>query len=1014
MKRLCYGTFAKILLWGKSPSQTQVKLHEELLHLIDTEYINASDAQASRWFNCREAVSSSLQDEARKREREGGISEQFEKRIVKPLLNPNKLHTVVSAICEIIMEDNEINSDMVIDSINNISKKDLLQNGFPEHIVDFLASVLCFSIIHVDNREGRAFIQNGMSSFLKELNGRPKHIPKQLEPTAPELVSSELIPPTLPESIPDESLLPESSLHESPLPESSLHESLLPESSLHELMPTEPTQASQEYSDNNSHTEPTTESPPDAPRLNPRKLTFPKVITKFAKKLSKHKGNFAKVAGGLFIVTFAVVLWIFIRQEPEIVMVAAGFEHSLALHYDGTVWAWGGNNFGQLGDGTLLDRTEPVQVINLDSVIYIATGFYHSFAIREDGSLWAWGQNDFGQLGDGTTIKRNFPVQIMEGVSFVSGGHGHTIAVSSDGELLTWGDNEFGQLGDGTHTGRLIPQIIMDMNSVVNISAGQNHSLAIKYDGSLWAWGANNANQLGDGTNENRLNPIFIDIIEGTLKQVSGGTNHTLAVLEDGSLFAWGGNAEGQLGNDGNTNESRPTRIETIDSVTQVSAGGLHSMAVREDGSLWVWGNNSGGQLGTGDTARIYAPVQISNRVYDISAGKSNGHSLSTIGHTRFLQSSLQIWGTTIGTDNQTEMILTPTIVPVPSPQSHIAIDPPPPRIMISAGKTHSLVLTEDRVLWAWGANESGQLGDGGTYTYRENPAITMQSVMYISAGELHTLAIKTDGSLWAWGNNMIGQLGDGTTEHRTIPVRVMDSVIAVSAGAYHSLALDIHGNVWAWGDNAWEQLGVDTIYDRYTPVKILESIRAIYAGDTHSMAIDNYDNLWAWGDRFDSTPYIIMDSVSSVSTWYNHIMIIKTDGSLWALGYNQHGQLGNGTTINSYDPIKIMDDVESVSVGYAHTMAIRVLPTGERLLLAWGNNSYGQLGDGTTETRHYPIEVSRSVISVSAGGSHTLAVQPDGSILIAGQPMEFRPYTLVGELLHDPSHYGWSVLSLE
>ncbi|MCL1874010.1 MAG: hypothetical protein FWF85_07830, partial [Clostridiales bacterium] len=297
------------------------------------------------------------------------------------------------------------------------------------------------------------------------------------------------------------------------------------------------------------------------------------------------------------------------RHVPDKIMddvsyISAGYYHSMAIKTDGALWSWGGNSSGQLGDGTTSQRSTPAKI--MDGVIAISAGYDHSLAIKADGSLWAWGGNSAGQLGDGTTTQRKQPVKIMDGIIAIAAGNTHSMAVKTDGSLWLWGANSWGQIGDGTTTDRLMPVKIMD--NVSCISAGDYYySMAIKRDGSLWAWGANDRGQLGDGTTTNRYNPVKI---MDNVAAVSAGEDHTMAIKTDKSLWTWGRNTYGKLG-DGTKNDSY-TPIKIMDAAAAVSAGYYHSLAVKTDGCLWAWGANSWGQIGDGiiDTDR-YTPVKV-------------------------------------------------------------------------------------------------------------------------------------------------------------------------------------------------------------------------------------------------------------------------------------------------------------------------------------------------------------------------------------------------------------------
>jgi alpha-tubulin suppressor-like RCC1 family protein len=312
--------------------------------------------------------------------------------------------------------------------------------------------------------------------------------------------------------------------------------------------------------------------------------------------------------------------------ENEAVQIAAGYSHSLALKEDGSVWAWGRNDYGQLGDGTTTNKSSLVQVSGLSQVTRIAAGDYHSLALKEDGSVWAWGRNSEGQLGDGTTTNKSSPVQVsgLSQVTRIAAGYYHSLALKEDGSVWAWGNNGNGQLGDGTTTNKSSPVQVSGLSQVTRIAAGYSHSLAIKEDCSVWAWGRNDYGQLGDGTTTNKSSPVQVSGLS-QVTRIAAGDYHSLALKEDGSVWAWGYNGNGLLGDGTTTNKSSPVQVSGLSQVTRIAAGSSHSLAIKEDGSVWAWGQNHPeyGQLGYGYPTYlpepVYSEIQFSQKNFTTS-----------------------------------------------------------------------------------------------------------------------------------------------------------------------------------------------------------------------------------------------------------------------------------------------------------------------------------------------------------------------------------------------------------
>jgi alpha-tubulin suppressor-like RCC1 family protein len=289
--------------------------------------------------------------------------------------------------------------------------------------------------------------------------------------------------------------------------------------------------------------------------------------------------------------------------------VSAGYNHSLAIKTDGSLWAWGFNILGQLGDGTNSEKHSPVKIGTASNWKQISAGNNYSVAIRTDGTLWSWGYNDRGQLGTGSTAAKYAPVKIGTSSDWkmVVARNNFTMAIKKDSTLWAWGCNDQGQLGDGTTIDKHVPVQIGTDKDWKTISAGWDHALALKYNGTLWAWGYDNYGQLGDSTKESRVSPKMVDNATDW-KDISAGYEHSLATKADGTLWSWGYNYYGQLGNGSDGNAMfLPAMLEGMTNCAQIAAGCFYSLVLNADGSYCGAGMNNSGQLGDGSTENKFS-----------------------------------------------------------------------------------------------------------------------------------------------------------------------------------------------------------------------------------------------------------------------------------------------------------------------------------------------------------------------------------------------------------------------
>ena len=346
--------------------------------------------------------------------------------------------------------------------------------------------------------------------------------------------------------------------------------------------------------------------------------------------------------------------------------------------------------------------------------------------------------------------------------------------------------------------------------NVKTVSAGRSHTVAIKDDGTLWTWGNNDYGQLGDGTYAVRNLPVQIGT-ENDWKAVSAGYNHTVAIKGNGELWGWGENYCGKLGSGLPNNNPKPVKIGSVNDWKAVSAGWHHTVAIKGDGGeLRAWGYNTYAQLGNGTTTDSSTPVNVLEEEVP-HAHLTGVKAISTLYNRSVAikgEGELWEWGV------DSSKLYAVKVLESGSHFTGVGT--------ISAGRGHTVAI-KDGVLWAWGSNTYGQFGNG-TLVNKTNPVPIGDGYKAVSAGEYHTVAIKDDGSLWAWGRNHLGQLGDGTFANNPDPVQIGDGYKAVSAGYYHTVAIKDDGSLWAWGSNNLGQLGDGTLEGRFIPRRVLQA----------------------------------------------------------------------------------------------------------------------------------------------------------------------------------------------
>ena len=685
-----------------------------------------------------------------------------------------------------------------------------------------------------------------------------------------------------------------------------------------------------------------------------------------------------------------------------IIAVASEGATSLALANDGTVWTWGYANVGDLGTGATVDTSAPAQVQTasgvLTGIIAIAGGEDFGMALKNDGTVWSWGAGFFGELGNGANSDSYVAVQVSQSTGLTQAvaigcGGLHAIAVNSDGTVWCWGSNASGQLGMslGT-TDSNVPEQVSGITGVITAVSGgggyynnNGYSFALENNGTVWAWGDNSDGELGDGGTTSIVTPEHLTSLSGVASILGNHGNSALALTGGGSVYTWGTNESGQLGNGTTTENHTPTEISSLSSgVSSLASGLSDNMALKSDGTLYAWGyNENDSELGAGSSPSTQS---------DVPAAVSGASGIT----------------------------------------------------QIAAAKSHYLALKSDGTVWTWEDPNPGEISNGTTITGSSSAVQVsgLSGIIEVACGNYFNMALKSDGSVWAWGQNTAGELGNGTTTDDQTPAKVevssgvyLSGITAISSSGFYGMALKSDGTVWTWGNNDNGTLGngnyTDTNYAaQITTTSVsgvsLVSITAISAGAHDALALKSDGTVWVWGTEYYGelgdgsssnsnplpSPISSLSGVTAVSAGYFHNLALLTGGTVKAWGSNESGQLGDGTLTERDTPVTVsgLTGITKISTGEDayHSIALK----SDGTLWAWGNNSVGQLGAGSygpidessPTGSDVPVEVNGlsgiTITGLACGKFSTVALESGGTVLQWGdssyEPLGFSVPTSI------------------
>jgi alpha-tubulin suppressor-like RCC1 family protein len=748
------------------------------------------------------------------------------------------------------------------------------------------------------------------------------------------------------------------------------------------------------------------------------------------------------------------------------VAIAAGGAHSHALKTDGTVVGFGRNTYGQIGDGTSNNvRHLPTAVSGLSGVVAIAAGEDHAVALKGDGSVYTWGRNANGEIGDGSTTQRNSPTAVsgLASVSAIAAGRSYSLALKQDGTIKSWGQNCCGQLGNGGTSQASSPVSVSSISTATAISAGLLHAMALLDDGTVRAWGYNYFGQLGDGTGTDRSTPVEVAGLDDVVA-IGAGVAFSAALKDDGTVWTWGGNSQGELG-DGTTNpRSAPAQVAGLPTIVKMAVGNHNVLAITADATVYAWGRNTSGQIGNGTTTTQLSPVQISGPgmnwrvpapVLSLASGLYDTNQSVTV---TIVDPGATLRYTTTGVDPTSSDATVVSGGSISVAQSQIlkvsGWKSGAPTSLVTAGsyELKAVAPTLTPGAGAYGSSQSVSMStttSGATVRYTtDGTEPTSSSALYSSAIAVNdTQTVKARAFKSGWTNSDSGYASysisfgtvatpsitpsggthtspplvslttsttgatirytvDGTTptsasavfgypflvtSTTTVKAKAFKAGYAASAVASTTYDVDAAGAaatpaiVPAGGWYATQQTvtitGPPGATLRYTTngTDPTTASTSIASGNTVTVNKSQIVKVRAWATGLNPSAVRRADFVitGALSSGHVHSLGLTSAGLLYAWGGNTFGQHGSGAA--SSGPVQVLTNVAAMAAGPLNSLAVKHDGT----LWGWGDGQWGKLGGIGSPT---PAQISfTNATAVAAGSSHSLVLKSDGTVWAFG-----------------------------
>lgn len=720
--------------------------------------------------------------------------------------------------------------------------------------------------------------------------------------------------------------------------------------------------------------------------------------------------RFTAIASLLAVALFKAATQAHAVELSGIAHVSAGSAHTCAVTTSGAVKCWGYSQSGQLGDGSVARRSTPVNVKGLATrIVEVSAGAHHTCAATASGTVKCWGVNASGQLGDHGTAAQVLPRDVS-GISdalALSAGETHTCALTMSGGVKCWGHLRAVGVVDAVSSSP--PVEVTGLSAgVVSIAAGNNFTCALLATGAVRCWGVVGNGGFGPAT------PIAVSGLDGRVVAIAsakGLSTRACALLDSGRVKCW-------LPRDLDQTAPTPAFVATDvadfgGGAVALAASSIHLCVITRERGVRCLGENSSGQLGDGSISNRAAPIDVVNLAQGVvEITVSTLHTCALLADGR-----VKCWGNDgnaqLGDQFEPAQV---TPVDVVGLNTGTAADV----TSIAAGWAHTCAVTAAGAAKCWGYDDSGQLGDNSPYGYIYSPAavrprpvdVTSLStgVRSISTGDKHSCALMADARVKCWGT-MADPVNLSRPPFRLglVPTDVVGlpaGVTSVSSGSYHACALTESSDVWCWGTNEFGQLG-HAGQSTITPIRVagLAGTASISAGGRHTCALSRTGQVKCWGhnsngqlgdDSEVSRPEPadvagLASDIIAITSGPQHTCSLNSAGGVKCWGNNTQGQLGDGSSgFRSRTPVDVLGLVTGVqaiaassagaSIGGAHTCAVLI----SGIAKCWGINSAGQLGDGTRIDRRSPVDVAGlkpGVKALAVGGEHTCAITAAGAL---------------------------------